>query len=305
MDVLRTPDACFADLVDYPFAPHYVEVVSGAGPSLRMHYLDEGPSDAFETVLLLHGEPSWSYLYRHLIPPLVAQGYRVVAPDLIGFGRSDKPARREDYTYAAQVAWLEDGICNQLDLTGITLFCQDWGGLLGLRLVASQPERFARVVTANTGLPTGEGTPTEGFLNWQRFSQEVETFPVGFIVNGGTVRDLSPAEIAAYDAPFPEESYKEGARQFPVLVPTTVEDPEHAAQVEAWTVLRQFERPWLCAFSDQDPVTKGGDRVFLREVPGTKGQEHVTMHGGGHFLQEDCSPQLATVLQGFIEANPR
>lgn len=304
MDILRTPDASFEGLLDYPFAPHYAEVPSGDGGTLRIHYVDEGPRGAHETVLLLHGEPSWSYLYRHMIPGLVAKGYRVIAPDLVGFGKSDKPASRSDYTYAAHVAWLDHLVVTTLNLSRVTLFCQDWGGLLGLRLVAAHPERFARVITANTGLPTGDGTPTEGFLNWQKLSQEVPEFPVGIIINLGTVRELAPEEIAAYDAPFPDESYKEGARQFPLLVPSTVDDPERQAQLEAWTVLKAFTKPWLVAFSDKDPVTKGTEHVFLRDVPGTADQAHTTIEGGGHFLQEDASERLVAVISDCIAANP-
>ncbi len=221
MDVLRTPDECFADLPDFPFAPHYVEV-----DGLRVHHLDEGRPDA-PVVLLLHGEPSWSYLYRWMIPVLVEAGLRAVAIDLIGFGRSDKPAAREDYTYQAHVDWTWAAI-EAIGLTEITLVCQDWGGLIGLRLVGEHPERFARVVAANTTLPTGDQHPGEAFLAWQRFSQETEEFPVGTIINGGCVSDLTPEVIAAYDAPFPDDTYKAGARQFPTLVPTSPDDPAAA-----------------------------------------------------------------------------
>lgn len=239
MEVLRTPDARFSGLADYPFAPHYANVTAADGTILRLHYLDEGPRDA-APILLMHGEPSWSYLYRHFVAPLVASGHRVVAPDLIGFGRSDKPARRSDYTYEAHVDWMTEWLTG-LDLNGITLFCQDWGGLIGLRLVAAMPRRFARLVIANTGLPIGTGW-SEGFAAWLKYSQEAPTFNVGNIANGGCVRTLNAAEIAAYDAPFPDESYKEGAREFPNLVPVT---PEHASVAEnqaAWAVLEAFDR---------------------------------------------------------------
>ena len=302
MDVLRTPDECFAELPDYPFAPHYVEVDRGDGTgTLRMHYLDEGPRDG-EVVLCLHGEPSWSYLYRHMIPLFVAAGFRCVAPDLVGFGKSDKPAARSDYTYAAHVAWLRTLVFDHLDLRDVDLVCQDWGGLLGLRLVGEHPDRFARVVTANTFLPTGDRDLGPGFLRWREFSQAVETFPTGMIVNSGCVTDLAPEVVAAYDAPFPDETYKSGARQFPTLVPAVPDDPASAANRSAWDVLRTFTRPWLCAFSDQDPVTGGADAAFLAEVPGTQGRPHTTIVGGGHFLQEDCGPQLAAVVIDFIRA---
>ncbi|MFT3728910.1 MAG: haloalkane dehalogenase [Terricaulis sp.] len=292
MKVLRTPDERFAGLEDWPFAPHYREITDTEGTKLRLAYADEGPR-AGKTVLLMHGEPSWSYLYRKIIPPLAAKGYRVLAPDLIGFGRSDKPAARTDYTFERHVAWMSQWL-TQLDLNGITLFCQDWGGLIGLRLVAAFPDRFAAVVAGNTGLPTGHGM-TEGFKRWLELSQSIPQFPVGGIVSGGCTRVLSPAEQAAYDAPFPDESFKEGARQFPVLVPVT---PEHASVAEnqaAWAVLEKFEKPFVTAFSDNDPVTKGGDAVFKARVPGAKNQDHVTLKGG-HFLQEDSPAEIAALI---------
>ena len=302
MLVLRTPDDRFAGLTDYPFAPHYLTVIDADGTDLRLHYLDEGPRDG-PVVLLMHGEPSWSYLYRNFIPVLVGRGYRVVAPDLIGFGKSDKPADRNDYSYERHVAWMRDWLI-ALDLTGITLFCQDWGGLIGLRLVAAFPERFARLVIANTGLPIGAGA-SEGFNAWLAFSQNVPQFPVGFIVNTGTVRDLTPAEIAAYDAPFPDESYKEGARQFPTLVPVT---PEHASVAEnkaAWAVLETFDKPVLTAFGDKDAVTRGGEKAFIDRIPGARGQPHVILEGAGHFLQEDKPEELCALIDSFISADGR
>ena len=223
---LRTPDDRFEGLPGYPFAPHYVEVPAGdpdqPDQALRLHHLDEGPADG-PVVLLLHGEPSWSYLYRHMIPVLVEGGCRCIAPDLIGFGRSDKPTPRGEYTYARHVEWLRAALFDVLDLTDVTLVCQDWGGLLGLRLVGEHPERFARVVAANTFLPTGDRPPGEAFLAWQRFSQEVEDFDVGFIVNGGCTTDLSPEVQDAYRAPFPTTPTRRPLRIFPALVPTSPE----------------------------------------------------------------------------------
>jgi haloalkane dehalogenase len=301
VDALRTPDDRFEDLPGYPFEPHYAEIPDGEGGTLRVHHIDEGDPGA-EPVLLLHGEPSWSYLYRHMIPVIVDSGHRAVAPDLVGFGRSDKPARRTDYTYARHVRWLEDHVFGEMDLRGITLVGQDWGGLLGLRLVAAHPERFSRVVAANTFLPTGDKDPGEAFLAWQRFSQEVPELPVGRIIDGGTTTALSDDVIAAYDAPFPDESYKEGARQFPVLVPTSPDDPEAPANRDAWAALERFDRPFLCAFSDQDPVTAGADRVLRTRIPGAADQPHTVIEGGGHFLQEDRGPELARVVADFIAA---
>jgi haloalkane dehalogenase len=302
MDVYRTPDEAFADLPGYPFAPHHVEVDDGDGGTLRVHHLDEGPADA-APVLLMHGEPSWSYLYRHVIPPLVAAGHRVIAPDLVGFGRSDKPTSRDDYTYARHVEWMRQLLFDRLDLGDITFFGQDWGGLVGLRLVAAAPERFARVAIGNTGLPTGDGQPSDAFLAWQRFSQEVESFPVGFIINGGCTTDLAPEVIAAYDAPFPDEASKAGARMFPLLVPTNPEDPAAPDNRAAWEVLERFEKPFLLAFSDSDPITGGGDRVFRERVPGAAGPAHVTIEGGGHFLQEDRGAELGRILVDFITSS--
>jgi haloalkane dehalogenase len=293
MEILRTPDERFENLPGYDFAPHYVEV-----DGLRVHYVDEGTGP---TVLCMHGEPSWSYLYRHMIPVLVEGGCRVVAPDLVGFGKSDKPAARSDYTYAAHVAWMSQWL-EAVDLSEITLVCQDWGALIGLRLACAYPERFARLVVANGGMPTGDQGTTEGFLKWQKSSQEMPMFPVGMIINGGTTTDLSPEVIAAYDAPFPDESYKEGARQFPLLVPSSPDDPESPAQRDAWKVLEAFDKPVLTAFSDSDPITKGGHKVFQSRVPGAQGQPHTTIEGGGHFLQEDKGPELANVVLDFIRA---
>lgn len=301
MDALRTPDDRFADLPDYPFAPHYVEVADGQGGRLRVHHLDEGPADG-PVVLLLHGEPSWSYLYRTMVPVLVDAGLRCVAPDLVGFGRSDKPARREDYTYARHVEWMREALFDHLGLRDVTLVGQDWGGLIGLRLVGEHPERFARVVAANTGLPTGDRPLTEAFLNWQRFSQESPTFPVGAIVAGGCLTDPPPEVVAAYDAPFPDDAYTAGARVFPTLVPTSPDDPAAAANTAAWETLAGFDRPFLTAFSDGDPITRGGNAVFERTVPGAKGRDHVTIEGGGHFLQEDKGPELARVVADFVAA---
>ena len=299
MDVVRTPDERFENLPGYPFSPHYAEVPDGDGGMLRVHYLDEGPADA-APVLLLHGEPSWSYLYRHMVPVLAESGHRVVVPDLVGFGRSDKPTRADDYSYARHVAWMSALVFDHLDLRDATFFGQDWGGLVGLRLVAAQPDRFARVAIGNTGLPTGEGTPTDAFLAWRTFSRETEHFPVGAIVNGGCATDLAPEVIAAYDAPFPDETFKAGARIFPSLVPTSGDDPASADNKQAWTVLAQFSKPFLLCFSDRDPITAGGDTPFLAKVPGTRGQPHTTIEGGGHFLQEDRGAELASVLHELI-----
>jgi haloalkane dehalogenase len=293
MEILRTPDDRFASLAGWTFAPHYVEL----GP-LRMHYVDEGPRDG-AVVLCLHGEPSWSYLYRTMIPGLVGAGLRVVAPDLIGFGRSDKPTAQDDYTYQRHVDWVA-GFLTATGLHDLTLFCQDWGGLIGLRLVAEDPDRFARVVASNTFLPTGDQKPPDAFFTWQQFSQTVPELPVGRIVAGGCARPVDPAVIAGYDAPFPDERYKAGARKFPLLVPARPDDPASDANRAAWTRLMKFTRPVLTAFGDSDPITRGADKMIQAAIPGAKGQPHVTIAKGGHFIQEDAGEELAAIVAGFV-----
>jgi haloalkane dehalogenase len=297
MNFTRTPDDRFASLLDWPFEPNYTMVRSTADaetPDLRIAHAEAGDDRSGETVLMMHGEPSWSYLYRHMIPPVAAAGHRVIAPDLVGFGRSDKPLDRSDYTYARHVDWMSQWlVANELD--NITLFCQDWGGLIGLRLVAAFPDRFSRVIAGNTFLPTGDGSPSEAFVAWRDFSQSVPVFPTGDILNGGSLRELSAEEIAAYDAPFPDEALKAGARQFPTLVPTSSDDPERPANLAAWEVLSQWTKPFICCFSDGDAVTKGNDLAFQKRIPGCADQPHVTV-SGGHFLQEDSPAELIQVI---------
>lgn len=296
MTILTTPKDRFVNLPGYIFEPHFIEVDSG----LKMHYIDEGQKDG-EVVLLLHGEPSWSYLYRKMIPGFVEGGYRVIVPDLIGFGKSDKIAEIEAYTYKGHVEWMKTFI-EQLDLKGINLFCQDWGGLIGLRCAAEQEDRFARIVAANTGLPNGKGTPSEAFTNWQQFSKTVPEMPIGAIIKNATVNPLTKEEVAAYDAPYPDENYKACARIFPSLVPTSEDDPAIPDNLKAWEVLAQWTKPFLTLFSDSDPITKGGERIFQKYIPGCKGQAHEIMVGGGHFLQEDVGPELTQKMITFIES---
>ncbi|GAB4395615.1 MAG: haloalkane dehalogenase [Microscillaceae bacterium] len=298
MDFLRTPEERFAHLPDYPFAPHYLELEGG----LRMHYVAEGPKEASETLLLLHGEPTWSYLYRKMIPILAQAGHRVIAPDLIGFGKSDKLRSREDYSYQSHVDWLAAFI-TQLDLQNLTLVCQDWGGLIGLRLAAEHEARFKRITASNTFLPTGQGSPSEAFMKWREFSQTVPEMPIGKIVSGGCVNKLSPEIMAAYDAPFPDETYKEAARIFPALVPISEEDPAVPANLRAWEILKGWQKPFLTAFSDSDPITRGGDAYFQKVVPGTKGQAHTTIAGAGHFVQEDKGEAWAELILDFLQVS--
>ena len=330
MKTLRTPDERFANLPGYPFAPHYSEVPDGEGGTLRIHCVDEGSGDA-GLILCLHGQPTWSYLYRKMIPIFVDAGFRVVAPDFVGFGRSDKPTETDDYTYARHVAWMSAWL-GSLDLRDINLFCQDWGGLIGLRLVAAYPERFARVVAANTGLPDGGGLPPDaagpmralydtipivpaselferfaakdgppGFFFWRKYCAESPEFRIGDVMqNAGG--GLSDEQRAAYEAPFPDARYLAGARKFPSLVPIFPDDPEIPANRAAWEVLAKFDRPFLTSFSDGDPVTAGMHEVLQERIAGAKGVDHVTIEGAGHFLQEDKGEVVAEEMIKFIRA---
>jgi haloalkane dehalogenase len=291
--VLRTPDERFENLPDYPFEPHYAEV-----DGLRIHYVDEGPAEA-DPVLMLHGEPSWSFLYRFMIP-ICAERHRVIAPDLVGFGRSDKPARPSDYSYQSHVDWMTGLVVDRLDLRRITLVGQDWGSLVGLRMAAEHEERFARIVVGNGFLPTGDEPFPSAFKIWRAFARFSPVFPISAIVDLGTRRKLTAEERRAYEAPFPSRAYKAGARAFPALVPTSPDDPASPANREAWKVLERWEKPFLTTFSNGDPITRGADRVLRERIPGTAGQEHETLRGG-HFLQEDAGPEFAEAVNRLIE----
>ena len=295
MKSLRTPDDRFIDLPGYDFAPHYVDI-----DGLRMHYVDEGPAEA-DPVLLLHGEPSWSYLYRKMIPVLAAAGHRVIAPDLIGFGKSDKPAAVGDYSYAGHVDWIRQFI-ETLDVNNITLFCQDWGSLIGLRVAAENERRFARIALGNGFLPTGDEEFPRAFKIWRAFARWSPWFPIGRIIQSGTIIELSTEEMAAYDAPFPSAKYKAGARAFPRLVPTTPDNPASDANRRAWDEFERWDKPFLTTFSNRDPITRGGDRPFQSKVPGARDLEHIKIRNAGHFLQEDKGKELAEVLVAFIRA---
>jgi haloalkane dehalogenase len=294
METLRTSDDRFRDLPGYPWEPTYVDTSDG----LRVAVLDEGPRDA-PVVLMLHGEPTWSYLYRKMVPVLLEAGYRCVAPDLVGFGRSDKPVRDEDYTYARHVEWMRSALFDALDLRDVTLVCQDWGGLIGLRLVAENPDRFARVCAANTGLPDGTKRLPDAWWQFHDFVQKTPDLPIGFLVTSGCAEGLAPEIAAAYDAPFPDVTYKAGARTFPSLIPQTLDDPATPDNQQAWEVLSSWDKPFLCAFSDRDPITGGGDRMLIGKIPGAADQPHTTIEGGGHFLQEDRGEELARVVAAW------
>lgn len=302
MKVLRTPEERFAALPDFPYPPRYVEVGAGDAAPLRMAWIDAGPPDAEEVVLLLHGEPSWSFLYRTMIPGLVSAGLRAVAPDLIGFGRSDKPASVADYTYQRHVDWLR-AFLERAALPPVTLVCQDWGGLLGLRIAGESPERFRRIVAMNTGLPTGDQRMPEAFFRWREFSQAVPDLPIGAVIQGGCARPLAPEVVAAYDAPFPDASYKAGARAFPALVPATPDDPAAPANRRAWAGLRQYQRPFVTLFGADDPITRDGAALLQAATPGAKGQPHAMLARAGHFLQEDVGEALSAAIVALIRGS--
>ena len=328
MDIVRTPDSQFVDLKDYPFVPNYVDIDAGDGTPLRMHYLDEGEG---ELILCLHGQPSWSYLYRKMIPILVDAGYRVIAPDLVGFGKSDKPTDRASYTYASHVSWMAQFI-SELKLANITLVCQDWGSLIGLRVVAENPGWFDRVLLANGGLPDGQGVPDDmaaqlhellratpalpaeemfqkmagpmedrpPFMYWVRHCDEHPDFHPAIVMKS-SLKHCDEEEYRAWSAPFPSQEYMAGARQFPSLVPIIPDNPAIPANQAAWRVFEQFEKPFLTAFGDSDPVTKGGEKRWIDTVPGAKGQAHTILKDAGHFLQDDVGADLAAVVVDFMQ----
>ncbi len=301
MDTLRTPDDRFAALPGFEHPPSYVEVPDGDGGTLRMAYVETGPADG-PVVLLLHGEPTWSFLYRHVMRVLADAGIRAVAPDLVGFGRSDKPSRQADHSYARHVEWLRTLAFDALDLRAVTLVGQDWGGLLGLRLVAEHPDRFAAVVAANTGLPTGDVAMPDVWWRFRRAVERADVLDVGRLVAAGCVHPMDDAVRAAYDAPFPDEAFKAGPRVMPTLVPTAPDDPATDANRAAWRELAGFERPFLVAFSDGDPITGAMAPVLSRTVPGARGRTHPVLEGAGHFLQEDAGERLGGVVADLVRS---
>ena len=301
--VYRTPDARFENLPGFDFEPHYLEI-----DGYRVHYLDEGPADG-EVILLLHGEPTWAYLFRKMIPVLVEAGHRCIVPDLIGFGRSDKPASMDTHTYKFHVDAMTK-LVETLDLQQATFFGQDWGSLIGLRVVAENEERFARVVLSNAGLPVGGAAGPEdfpensAFIRWKRRNQamiDAGDIPTGRMLATNTG---DPSIAAAYDAPFPEPAYKAGALIMPQRVPVFADDPANEANRKAWEVFERWEKPFLTAYGDRDPITRGGEVLFQRRVPGAQGQPHVKVEGAGHFIQETHGEELAGIINEFIAANP-
>ncbi len=336
MDYVRTPDHRFENIVNYPFTSNYAEVSDLEGDNLRMHYIDEGEG---EIVLCLHGQPSWSYLYRKMLPILVTAGYRVIAPDLIGFGKSDKPIDRRNYTYENHVAWVNE-LLIALDLADITLVGQDWGGLIGLRIAAENCDRFARIVAANTGLPDAKTIAENeisrvsekmrayysslpvpknafemaqamandesgmSFFHWVKYCSESDGFSPEEVISLTTGGILETEEKQAYGAPFPDESFLEGARQFPSLVPIIPDNVAIKKNRAAWVVFNEWKKPFLTVFSDSDPITAGGHLRFQEEIPGAAGQPHVIIKGAGHFLQEQAPEELSKAIINFIECNP-
>ena len=291
MSILRTPESRFENLKDFNFEPNYLEL-GHKSESMRMHYLDEN-KDSNDVVLLLHGEPTWCYLYRHIIPILTKAGKRVIAPDLIGFGKSDKLTTKEDYTYANHIMWVSQ-LFDHLQLDNVVLFAQDWGGLIGLRILAENPEKFSGLVVSNSGLPVGSGA-SEGFRQWLNYSQTVEDFNAGKIVYQGSLKALDNYEIDAYNAPFPDDSFKVAARVFPTIVPITKEHAEVEENIKAWEVLKKFDRPTVAIFGEHDASFKGGDKYIIEKIAGAKGMNHQRINAG-HFSQENQPELIADTI---------
>jgi haloalkane dehalogenase len=291
MSILRTPESRFENLKDFNFEPNYLEL-GHKSESMRMHYLDEN-KNSNDVVLLLHGEPTWCYLYRHIIPILTKAGKRVIAPDLIGFGKSDKLTNKEDYTYASHIMWVSQ-LFDHLQLDNIILFAQDWGGLIGLRILAENPEKFSGLVVSNSGLPIGSGA-SEGFKQWLNYSQTVEDFNAGKIVYQGSLKALDNYEIDAYNAPFPDDSFKVAARVFPTIVPITKEHAEVEENIKAWEVLKKFDRPTVAIFGEHDASFRGGDKYIIEKIAGAKGMNHQRINAG-HFSQENQPELIADTI---------
>lgn len=301
MKTLRTPDARFDGLPDFPYEPRYAEIPDGHGGQLRMAYVEAGPADG-PVALLLHGEPTWSYLYRHVMRELADAGIRSVVPDLVGFGRSDKPTEPSDHSYARHVEWVRALVFDVLDLRDVTLVGQDWGGLIGLRLVAEHPDRFARVVAANTGLPTGDHGMPEVWWQFRRAVEKAEVLDVARLVASGCVRPVTDEVLTAYDAPFPSEEFKAGPRAMPGLVPTSPDDPATEANRAAWARLTRWDKPFLVAFSDSDPITAAMGPILQRNIAGAAALDHPVIEGAGHFLQEDAGRRLGRVVADLIRS---
>jgi len=289
--ILRTPESYFKDLKDYPFQPHFMRI-----DNLQIHYIDEGPVDN-DPVLLLHGVPAWSYLYRHLIKKISESGCHVIAPDLIGFGKSDKLLKAKSNSYQSHVEWITEFI-NKLNLKGITLFCHDWGSLIGLRIAAQHPDLFERIIVSNGMLPTGEHKINPAFRLWKYFARYCPFIPVDLVIEAGTLRKLDKEEKKAYRAPFPSSKYKAAIRALPFRVPLLPEDPESIINKHLWKSLSSWKKPFLTVFGNKDPITNGGDEYLQKRIPGAAGQDHIRLDAG-HFIQEDKFEELAEIIIRF------
>jgi haloalkane dehalogenase len=297
VDILRTPEERFESLPGFPYAPHYTTITDADGTPIRIHHVDEGPRDA-PPILLMHGNPTWSYLYRRMIPGLLETGRRVIAVDLVGCGRSDKPAARADYTLARHYDWMEKWLL-AMDLKDITLFCQDWGGTIGLYLVSRHPDRFARVVASNTGLPTGGGE-SDFMKMWVGMMREAVAFPWNMLTAGMTTT-LSEAEIAAYRAPYPTPAYEAALLEFPALITVQPDNPGTPINRAAWERLQRYSRPFLTLFGELDPVARGWEALAQANIAGARGQDHAIIPGAGHFIQEDAADELVRRIRRFLE----
>ena len=297
MQFISTPLQCFENLHEYPFKENFISVTDKEGNTAKMHFVEEGSGPI--NILLLHGQPSWSYLYRNVIHALKGVAAKIIAPDLIGFGKSSKATKQENYTYSRHVEWLQNFL-EKKELNNIVMFCQDWGGLLGLRIAAFQPERFSAIIAANTFLPTGAGNMPEEWLAFKKLCEKASRLPIRKIIQSGCTTQLTDGIKTAYAAPFPSEDYIQAARIFPRLIPLTKDHPEARINQEAWQSLRNYDKPFITAFSDKDPITHRIDLLLKRMVQGAKNRKHPTIHGGGHFLQEDRPKEVANVIRNVI-----
>jgi len=300
METIRTPDNHFKNLPGYPFQPQYIEL-SG----LRIHYVTSGDDHATETVLCIHGEPTWSYLYRKMIP-ILATDYRVIAPDFVGFGRSDKLTNLTDYTFSFHLEILKSFI-EKLNLDKITVVVQDWGGLIGLTTATQMAERFSRLVVMNTFLPVGRETLPDAFIRWREFARRMGTrLPIGRVIKSGLAKpDLISSDVLqAYEAPFPDERFKAGAAAWPLLVPVRRTDPGAAEMAQARRSLRKWHKPALVLFSDSDPIMRGGDKFFRKLIPTAVDQPEILIEQAGHFLQEEKGEEIGRHIQAFIKRSP-
>lgn len=301
MQVLRTPNGCFSKLEGYAFAPHYLEIADEDGTQLRIHYIDEGPHSA-RPILLMHGNPAWSYLYRHMIPPLVAAGHRVIAVDLVGTGRSDKPAERDDYSQARHCHWMQQWL-RAMQLEHITLFCQDWGGTIGLHLVSEEPERFDRVIASNTGLPEGRGE-NDFMKMWLDMMRNATEFPFDAMLPAGMCSKPSSDVMQAYKAPFPTPAHMAGILAFPLLIAVRPGHPGATLNRQTWSKLEHFDKPFLTLFGGKDVVSRGAERELQNRIPGATGWPHKVFPQAGHFIQEDMPELLVEHMLAFISATP-